>query len=61
MIKRLLKWQFQLLVVLIAVLVGLRIALPYIVKSYANKKINEMPDYSGHIGDVYIKLWRGAY
>ncbi|MEO6054516.1 MAG: DUF748 domain-containing protein [Chthoniobacterales bacterium] len=61
MIKRLLKWQVQLLIVLIALLVGLRIALPYIVKSYANKKINEMPDYSGHIGDVYIKLWRGAY
>lgn len=61
MIRKLLKWQMQVLLVILVALVGLRIALPSIVKWYVNKTIDEMPEYSGQIGDVDIKLWRGAY
>jgi hypothetical protein len=39
----------------------LRIALPHIVRKYVNKKLDEMPEYDGRIGDVDIHLWRGAY
>jgi len=43
------------------VLVGLRIALPYIVKDYVNNKLDNIPDYSGTIDDIDINLIRGAY
>lgn len=55
------KWQFQVVIVLLALLVGLRVALPWVVKWYVNKTLDEMPEYDGSIGDVDIKLWRGAY
>lgn len=42
-------------------LIILRIALPGIVKNYVNKKLNELPGYTGHVDDIDIKLWRGAY
>jgi hypothetical protein len=45
----------------IVVLVGLRIALPFIVKNYVNKTLNGLEGYRGHIHDVDINLWRGAY
>lgn len=59
--RRLARWQLQALVILVALLIGLRAALPWIVKSYVNKTLDEMPEYAGSIGDVDIKLWRGAY
>lgn len=60
-LRRASRLQFQVLIVLIALLVGLRVALPFIVKWYVNKTIDEMPEYDGRIGDVDIHLWRGAY
>jgi hypothetical protein len=35
--------------------------LPYWVKDYVNKEINELKGYSGSIADIDINLWRGAY
>jgi hypothetical protein len=52
------KWI--LLIVLVA-LVALRIALPYIVKSYVNRTLADIPGYHGYIDDVDMGLWRGAY
>ena len=51
----------QITIIVLALLIGLRVALPYIVKNYVNDKLDEMPEYSGHIGDVDMHLWRGAY
>lgn len=45
----------------IAVLVIARILLPYIVLHYANKSLASMPAYYGHIDDIDISLYRGAY
>ncbi len=42
-------------------LLMLRIALPYIVLHYANKTLSEMNGYFGHIEDIDISLYRGAY
>jgi len=53
--------QVQILMVLVALLLTARAVLPYFVKKYANETINRMPGYGGHIGDVDIHLWRGAY
>ena len=47
--------------VLIALLVAARLALPYVVKDYLNRKMDRMGDYHGHVADVDIHLWRGAY
>lgn len=47
-------------IVVIAVL-AFRLALPGLVKNYVNKKLNELPGYTGHVDDIDIRLWRGAY
>jgi hypothetical protein len=46
---------------IIVLLVILRILLPSIVLHYANQRLATMPGYYGHIDDVDIALWRGAY
>jgi hypothetical protein len=46
---------------IVALLLIFRIFLPSIVLHYANKRLAEMPGYYGHIEDVDIHLYRGAY
>ena len=58
--KRKKRWGIFFLLILLA-LVGLRLALPHIVQEYVNNKLDEIPEYDGHIGDVDIHLIRGAY
>lgn len=45
----------------IILLVLVRIVLPYIVLHYANKKLARLDGYYGHIHDIDIALYRGAY
>ncbi len=42
-------------------LIAFRIALPYLVKNYVNKTLDELPGYTGQVADVDIALIRGAY
>lgn len=49
------------LAVLVLLLVAGRIALPYFVEDYANRRLARLEAYDGHVGDVDIHLWRGAY
>jgi len=51
----------QILLIVVVLLVAARVALPFLVQWYVNKTLDEMPDYDGRIGEVDIKLWRGAY
>ncbi len=53
------KWKI--VIGIAAFLIAVRIALPYIVLHYANKRLAEMPGYYGHIDDLDIHLYRGAY
>jgi len=53
-------WYIILAIIVLAVIV-VRLALPGIVKNYVNKKLNELPGYTGHVEDVDIHLLRGAY
>lgn len=46
---------------IILILVGIRIALPYIITDYVNKSLSEIPGYTGSIDDVDLHLYRGAY
>lgn len=44
-----------------AVLIAVRAALPFAVKSYVNTELADMGEYSGHVEDVDLALLRGAY
>ncbi|MAB96616.1 MAG: hypothetical protein CMK71_00905 [Pseudomonadaceae bacterium] len=46
---------------LVIALVVLHIALPSLVRDYLNKQMADMGDYRGHVTDVDLALWRGAY
>jgi hypothetical protein len=47
--------------IVIVLLVVARIALPYVVLDYLNGRMARMGSYGGHIDDIDIHLWRGAY
>lgn len=51
----------KILLGLLIFIIALRIALPYIVLHLANKNLASMNGYYGHIQDVDIALYRGAY
>src|SRR5688572_6382480 len=61
--KKLSKKQRSLVVVLsvVAVVVVIRLVLPYVVLHYANKSLAEMKGYYGHIRDIDLAIIRGAY
>lgn len=42
-------------------LLAARIALPYVVKQQVNDRLQSIPGYTGHVADIGIALWRGAY
>jgi Domain of Unknown Function (DUF748) len=51
------RWAFGILALLLVV----RALLPIAVQRYVNRTLNSIPGYRGHIGDVDLHLWRGAY
>ena len=46
---------------IIAVLIIFRLLLPYIVLKYVNGKLENLEEYYGHVDDIDIHLYRGAY
>ncbi len=52
---------FWFLLVLAAALIVVRIMLPFWVRDYVNKTLSELEDYRGHVEEVDLALWRGAY
>ena len=53
--------RWWLLLVLIMVLLGVRLALPGIIRAQVNERLGQMPAYSGSVADIDVALWRGAY
>jgi uncharacterized protein involved in outer membrane biogenesis len=53
--------KVQLLLAVVLLLLAVRAVLPVAVKHYANKTLDELEGYSGHIEDVDLALIRGAY
>ena len=51
----------SILLVVIIVLIVFRLLLPYIVLNYVNKKLAKLSEYYGHVEDIDISLYRGAY
>ncbi len=48
-------------IVLAGAIVIARAMLPFWVRDYVNRRLSEMENYRGHVADVDIHLWRGAY
>ena len=49
------------LLAVVLFLVAARVAMPYLVEDYVNDKLAALDSYDGHVGDIDIHLWRGAY
>lgn len=49
------------LVVLVALLVAARVAMPWYLQRYVNRVLDRSPDYDGRVGEIDVHLWRGAY
>ncbi len=49
------------ILVFVALLVVGRLSMPYAIKHFVNKKLQQLPGYGGQIGDVDVHLYRGAY
>jgi hypothetical protein len=47
--------------ILVVLLIGARLALAPLLLRFVNQKLDEIPDYRGHIEDVDLELYRGAY
>jgi Domain of Unknown Function (DUF748) len=54
------KWLWGVAAVVV-LLIAARAALPHLVKDYVNRGLMALEAYDGHVADVDIALWRGAY
>ena len=55
------KKKYKILIGIIILLIVIRIILPYAVLHYANKTLAKMKGYYGHIDDIDLSIYRGAY
>jgi hypothetical protein len=49
------------LLVVAAVLLVARMIAPYYVKRAVDRRLSEIPGYSGHVQGIALHIWRGAY
>ena len=54
------RWPFWLLA-LAVLAVAVRLVLPYAMKSWMNEHLASLGNYEGHVDEVGVSLWRGAY
>jgi hypothetical protein len=55
------KRTYKIILITVALLVVIRLILPYVVLRYANKTLASMDGYNGHIHDIDLAIIRGAY
>lgn len=55
------KRKYKILLGIAILLISIRIILPYFVLHYANKTLANMKGYFGHIEDIDLSIYRGAY
>jgi hypothetical protein len=51
----------RVLIVVIGVILIINFSLEYILLKVVNKKLQELDGYEGHVEDIDLHLWRGAY
>jgi len=45
----------------VLLIISARVAAPYVIERVVNDKLRDLDGYTGHIDDVDLNLWRGAY
>jgi hypothetical protein len=56
------KKKYKIILGILALLIVIRLILPYIILHYANKTLaNNIHGYYGHIDDIDLSIYRGAY
>ncbi len=54
------RWPYWLALLLVAGIAA-RIAMPFAMKFWLNERLAALGNYRGHVEEVHIALWRGAY
>jgi hypothetical protein len=52
---------FVTIAAIVVVLIGVRVALPYVIANQINKRLEDIPGYRGQVDEVHLNLFRGAY
>src|SRR4051812_48580567 len=55
------KKKYKILIGVLIVLIAIRLILPYVVLHYANKTLAAVKGYYGHMEDIDLSIYRGAY
>ena len=55
------RYAFLVVAVLALLLIILHLLLPWLVRDYLNRQLADMGDYRGHVEDVDLTWWKGAY
>ncbi|MGC4073383.1 MAG: DUF748 domain-containing protein [Nibricoccus sp.] len=53
--------SWHILLVVVIVLVAVRVSLSYAIKALINQRLEKIPEYAGHVEDIDLAVWRGAY
>lgn len=55
------KTKYKILIAVVVVLIAIRLILPYVVLHYANRTLANIEGYYGHIENIQLSIYRGAY
>lgn len=53
--------KYKIILIVIGVLIIIRLILPYVILHFANIELTKIKGYYGHIEDIDLSLYRGAY
>lgn len=59
--KRRYSWPMRASLFLALLLLAAQLTLPWLIRDYLNGKLADMGEYHGHIDDIDLAWWRGAY
>ncbi len=55
------KKLYKILIIIVVILIVIRLILPYALLHYLNRTLSRLDGYSGHIDDLDMSIYRGAY
>jgi hypothetical protein len=55
------KKKYKIILAIVCILIIIRLILPAVILHFANIELTKMPGYYGHIDDIGLSLYRGAY
>ncbi|MGO3689791.1 MAG: DUF748 domain-containing protein [Psychroflexus halocasei] len=55
------KKRYVIPIIILILLIVFRLYLPTLIKNYVNKTLADIPGYYGHVEDIDLSIWRGAY